>query len=443
MLELALIDMIKERHGPGPRTHNRSKDEPIDCYFGSPCLHISKGGYLPFGRLQSDHRGLWLDLKTHQLFGHLPPPIHHPDARRLKMEDPRVVAKYIELLTKYFEEHNLFGRMNKLHTAATYPLPQHLRIEYEEIDKIAGELMDKAEKKCRKLHTGEIPWSPAYKKICLILQYWHLRKAYINSRNTNVRQLIVLQNKLKITYDCTLTKEQILEEIKFSNKQRIKIKKMAESLSLEFRTRLAMAKEEAGEVKAAVYLRNRNRIEGQRRVARNIKRMEGKAKGGSTTQITTTNSDGIVTEYTQKVPIERVIANSNDINSHQTEGGSQLLTPTFITELGSHGEGPLVTNVLNGTYIPPEGSSLATRDFLSACKAHDNINELPATPDICGRYHDTKKLWKLRRESTCTYNQHMGHYQAAMQDNNLSCFFFSGVKCRPCQATLQSGIENV
>ena len=58
--------------------------------------------------------------------------------------------------------------------------------------------------------------------------------------------------------------------------------------------------------------------------------MEGKAKGGSTTQITTTNSDGIVTEYTQKVPIERVIAKSNDINSHQTEGGSQLLTLSLI-----------------------------------------------------------------------------------------------------------------
>ena len=49
---------------------------------------------------------------------------------------------------------------------------------------------------------------------------------------------------------------------------------MAESLSLEFRKRLTMAKEEAGEMADAVYLRNRNRIEGQRRVARNIKRME-------------------------------------------------------------------------------------------------------------------------------------------------------------------------
>ena len=58
--------------------------------------------------------------------------------------------------------------------------------------------MDIAESKCRKLHTGEIPWSPAYKKVNLLLLYWQLRKSYINGLNSNVRQLIVLQNKLKI-----------------------------------------------------------------------------------------------------------------------------------------------------------------------------------------------------------------------------------------------------
>ena len=74
MLDLALTDMIADRHGPGPKTYNRSKDMPIDCFFWSACFYINKGGYLPFGRLQSDHRGLWLDLPTHTFFGHLPPP---------------------------------------------------------------------------------------------------------------------------------------------------------------------------------------------------------------------------------------------------------------------------------------------------------------------------------------------------------------------------------
>ena len=51
---------------------------------------------------------------------------------------------------------------------------------------------------------------------------------------------------------------------------------MAEDLSLEYKTKLETTKEEAGELKASVFLRNQHRLEEQRRVDRNIKRMEGK-----------------------------------------------------------------------------------------------------------------------------------------------------------------------
>ena len=79
---------------------------------------------------------------------------------------------------------------------------------------------------------------------------------------------------------------------------------------------MEIAKEKAGEMKSAVYLRNRNKIEGQTRVARNINRMEGKAEGGSATQTNSTNDDGVTIQYTSKEPIERIIAKSNDMNSY-------------------------------------------------------------------------------------------------------------------------------
>ena len=46
---------------------------------------------------------------------------------------------------------------------------------------------------------------------------------------------------------------------------------MTESLSIEYRHRLSIAKEEAVEIKAAAYLRNLNRVEAQRRIHRNIR----------------------------------------------------------------------------------------------------------------------------------------------------------------------------
>ena len=80
---------------------------------------------------------------------------------------------------------------------------------------------------------------------------------------------------------------------------------MAESLSLEYQTRLALSKEEGGELKETVYLRNINRIEGQRMYFRNISRMEGKVKGGSTSQVTVTSSSGITIEYTGEEKLRR------------------------------------------------------------------------------------------------------------------------------------------
>ena len=73
MLELGLQDLIGKKHGKGPKTYNRSKDAPIDCVFGSASLQISKGGFLSFGRLMSDHRGVWVDIPKFLLYGYNPP----------------------------------------------------------------------------------------------------------------------------------------------------------------------------------------------------------------------------------------------------------------------------------------------------------------------------------------------------------------------------------
>ena len=94
--------------------------------------------------------------------------------------------------------------MDVLHKATVYPLPQHIIDDYEAIDLLVCKLMDEAEKQCRKLHAGSIPWSPVYKKSCLLLEYWLMRRSYFNHEHRNTRQLIILQNKLQLAYDPSL-----------------------------------------------------------------------------------------------------------------------------------------------------------------------------------------------------------------------------------------------
>ena len=116
-------------------------------------------------------------------------------------------------------------------------------------------------------------------------------KKYFDSLHSNVRKLVVLQNKLNIKYETDLTDDEIINKVKECYAKRSHVKKMA--IFLEYRTQLAMAKEEAEEMKAAAFLRNMNLVESHRILFNNIRHMEGKLRGGSTTQVTVTDKHRI------------------------------------------------------------------------------------------------------------------------------------------------------
>ena len=84
---------------------------------------------------------------------------------------------------------------------------------------------------------------------------------------------------------------------------------------------MALAKNEASELKECVYLRQKNYIETQRILFGNIRHMEEKRKDGSTFKVTT-NDNGVTVEHTDKIEIEKIIAQNNEAIHHQVEGGS-------------------------------------------------------------------------------------------------------------------------
>ena len=152
-------------------------------YFGTPPIFIHNGGCLYFGRLLSDHQGKWVDIPTELLLGFNSPPLTHPDARRLKIDNPRVVVKYNNQLhddcmkDSLYEHWNYLHNQVVLHSQTSDNLPQYLVQEFEEVDKILEYHMINAEVECRKLHTGSVPWSPTYKKNQL--DYWRIRQRYL------------------------------------------------------------------------------------------------------------------------------------------------------------------------------------------------------------------------------------------------------------------------
>ena len=114
--------------------------------------------------LRIDHCALWIDIPRILLFGYNPPPLLSPNARKLKLDDPRVVEKYCTYLHSSITEHNLFQQMDDLHRRTVYPLSAHLILEYEKLDRLVGPLMTEAEEQCQKLKAGSVPWTLAYLK---------------------------------------------------------------------------------------------------------------------------------------------------------------------------------------------------------------------------------------------------------------------------------------
>ena len=68
--------------------------------------------------------------------------------------------------------------MDYLHHRVVYPLTQSTAERFEDVDTRIEQFVEDAEEQCRKLKTGEVAWSPVYKRVCLVLLYWYKRKYY-------------------------------------------------------------------------------------------------------------------------------------------------------------------------------------------------------------------------------------------------------------------------
>ena len=211
MLDLGLLDIIGNKHGydAAPKTHTRSKDSPIDCIFASAQISCALGGYLAFGKLDGDHRGIWADMPKMLLLGCKIPPHTYPSARRLKLHDPRIMTKYLDLLHDDMMSKNIYFRMNFLHSKTVYPLTPAMADEYESLDEEICNCMDSAEKNCRKFCMGAVKFSPKYKAAVQTVELWKRRLAYKNGDNHNVRKILVLQKKLDLPHDPYLSIDSI------------------------------------------------------------------------------------------------------------------------------------------------------------------------------------------------------------------------------------------
>ena len=110
-------------------------------------------------------------------------------------------------------------------------------VEYDHLDEPREEAMYKAERKCRKLHMGAIPWSPTLQLARVKVQYIKLTLCRKQGRKVSARYLMCLSKKAGINYENISNRK--LEKLLYKALQEYKaIKKEYKQLRKSFHSML-------------------------------------------------------------------------------------------------------------------------------------------------------------------------------------------------------------
>jgi len=98
--------------------------------------------------------------------------ITRPAGRRLKCQDPQIVQKYNEHLTKELGVNQSLQQLKAVYQQGITQLTNRQLKTLETLDQKLTQAKTEAERQCRKLHTGKVPWTPSLTVAIYKLLHW-------------------------------------------------------------------------------------------------------------------------------------------------------------------------------------------------------------------------------------------------------------------------------
>lgn len=158
--------------------------------------------------------------------------------------------------------------------------------EYELLDRIRCQGMLYAEKQCRKLKLGKVPWSPQLSLIWKRLEAWYVLKRRCQGRNVNDRYLQRLLHASQIEIPDPLNAATCSEQEKACWMYYCKVKKSADMIREGHLESLATALATKNQSRKSTELKILRAKEKQRSQACNIKAIQDKLQSGGVKFVT-------------------------------------------------------------------------------------------------------------------------------------------------------------
>jgi hypothetical protein len=330
-----------------PPTYSRGST-PIDCFYVSLSLLQASAGFLP---IFCDHRVLWMDIPLEVVFGRSLPSTKPVQPNRLVLHDPRIVNKYVESLQNYLENVNFLESIRKLQKKMHTDFSEHDILVYNQLDKIRTTGILLADKKCRKLKMGAVPFSPRLVVVWNEIKAWKLVRRKLKGGKVNARFLQRVTKKALLADTDLLSLQEVEQKLSAAFFKYKTVKKEAMGYRNTWLEEVAAARANEGRLSVAQEIRNLQTREKQRREARQIKQAMASRVRQGLSSVEIQSNEGTWVELTDQSDIEEALLRELELRFNQASSTPFCGSP-LLENIGRMGELPAAKSILGGQYNP-------------------------------------------------------------------------------------------
>ena len=396
---------------PATCNKNTTTHKNVDGVWGTANLVPLKCGFLEAGDFPGDHVMIWMDIAYEDALGHNPPPVHRPEARRLKLDDVRVEKRYMTEYRKRIEKSNLSARQFALEDVIKLAkeLTTAQAKEANDIDDKRFCAMMQANHRCRKLLMGAVHFSASTQLPRNEIAFWTyaiarrkhrlLKGKELDTDKYGSRKWARAKHAAKVT---KVTKTMTIDDMQLELDEAFKRYNTAKKNHED--SRIAFIKTFPEEQQKRIL-----RAEEQRRKGRICRRINQKLAGGSVTHVIVTDPDGSQRTCNDKDSIEAACLETHENKYRQTEDSPFMQDP-LLRDFGYQDAYYHAEEILLGIYDIPDGVSIHTKRMIAEMKMPPEILEYDPCPDFVSDHSHTS-AWRKAKERTSA-----GHFRSPLWD---------------------------
>ena len=323
MDECGMREILITRYGDGPPTHQRGSTT-IDRIYTTEGIEAVQGGYFLELDSPGDYRFLWIDISEQDIIDQ-PQFIKPPQVqRRATTKIPLVKEKFGNIFKSQVKQHHLHDKTEELYKSAVKnkSLTPAECEEFERIEERVKRGIKMADRNCRKIRKGAVPFSPKVQEIrgAVEIKKLVLRRILLRGKPNRPKSTKVKRLARKYKYKGPINfrnKEEAITSLRESYNEYSKFRPKAHEFRDTYLGRIAMELEEKDSTWAKVHFKQLKQQERQKEQARRVKINEGRAVKSGVKKVDIQLEDGTMKTLHDKDDIEIAIIRANTAKRQQ------------------------------------------------------------------------------------------------------------------------------